>query len=264
MNPLKPRPARPSDGLALVTGASMGIGRALALALVDAGWRVVISARSADKLTTLAAERSAGQLIPAPLDVTDMTRCRVVIDSVEREHGPIALAVLNAGTYTRDRAHQLDLASARETFSLNVMGTLNVLAPLAERMAARGRGQLGVVASVAGYRGLPGAIAYGGSKAALIAMTEAMRFDLAPRGVAISVINPGFVRTPLTDKNDFPMPFLLEPDDAAWRIVKGLAAGYYEIAFPWPLAAQLKTLALLPPRAFHAVLRRATGWDKRP
>jgi short-subunit dehydrogenase len=234
------------------------------LALADAGWRVAISARTTSKLTALAAQRPAGQLIPAPLDVTDTTRCQMVIDTVEREHGAVALAVLNAGTYTRDRAHQLDLAAARETFLLNVMGTLNVLAPLAERMTARGHGQLGVVASVAGYRGLPGAIAYGGSKAALIAMTEAMRFDLVPRGVAISVINPGFVRTPLTDKNDFPMPFLLEPDDAARRIVNGLAAGHDEIAFPWPLVAPLKTLALLPPRAFHAILRRATGWDKRP
>jgi short-subunit dehydrogenase len=125
-------------------------------------------------------------------------------------------------------------------------------------MIARGRGQIAIVASVAGYRGLPRAVAYGATKAALISMAESLEFDLKPRGVTINVVNPGFVKTPMTAVNTFPMPFLLEVDDAADRIVTGLKRGRFEICFPWQLALPLQILALLPHKLFYALLSRGT------
>ncbi|MDW8443700.1 MAG: SDR family NAD(P)-dependent oxidoreductase [Acetobacteraceae bacterium] len=256
----RPRPARPEDGLAWITGASSGIGRQLAVELVRRGWTVAVTARRAEELARLAGEVPSGRILPAPADVTEAEALAQAVREVEGRAGrPIALAVLNAGTYLPDSAERFDLASFALQVKVNLLGTANALAAVMPAMIARRCGQIGIVSSVAGYRGLPRAIAYGATKAALIAMSESLKFDLDRAGVMITLVNPGFVKTPLTDKNDFPMPFLMPVERAAERIAEGLARGRFEVAFPWRFVAILKTMRVLPYALYFPLVGRVTG-----
>ncbi len=249
--------AKPTDGIAWITGASSGIGAAVAEQLVRKGWTVAITARAGDRLEALAAAHP-GRMIAAPGDVSDAAGMAEICARIEAQSGrPVALAMLNAGAWHEMGALDFDLAGFRNTVEVNLVGTANVLAAVMPRMLARKSGQIVIVASVAGYRGLPRAVAYGASKAALISMAESLEFDLKPRGITVNVVNPGFVRTPMTATNRFPMPFLLEVDDAARRIVRGLSRGRFEITFPWQLSLPLQVLALLPHRLFYALMARA-------
>lgn len=254
--------ATPADGVAWVTGASGGIGRAVCLALADAGWTVYATARRPEELASLAATRP-GRIVACPGDVTraDDMRAAVAQASADR---PIALAILNAGIYKPMRAQSFSARDAAQTFDVNLTGVANGLEPLLQHMIARGQGQIALTASVAGYRGLPNAAAYSATKAGLIAMAEALAMDLVDLGVRISVINPGFVATEATSVNDFEMPFLMQPDEAARRIVAGLARPGFEIAFPRRFALILRAVGLLPNRAYIWVVRKALGWDKLP
>lgn len=248
--------AKPTDGIAWVTGASTGIGAAVAKRLVADGWIVAITARAADKLQALAAAHP-GKMIVAPGDVGDADGMKAVRAAIETQSGrPVALAIFNAGAWQEMGARDFDLAAFRTMVEVNVLGTANGLDAIMPGMIARKSGQIAIVASVAGYRGLPRAVAYGATKAALIAMAESLKFDLDRAGVTVTVVNPGFVRTPMTDANKFKMPFLLEPQDAAERIVRGLASGRFEVAFPWQLVWPLKILQILPARLFFALLSR--------
>jgi NAD(P)-dependent dehydrogenase (short-subunit alcohol dehydrogenase family) len=251
--------ARPEDGVAWVTGASSGIGRALALELATRGWTVHATARNGAALDALAAERP-GAIIPQPGDVTDRAAMAAIVARVEADR-PIALAVLNAGIYEPMRAQEFSAEAVEKTFAVNVNGVANGLEPLLAAMIGRRRGHVALVASVAGYRGLPRAAAYSATKAALIAMAEALAFDLIDLNVRISVVNPGFVETEATAVNDFEMPFLMKTDAAAKRIADGLAKPGFEIAFPTRFALILKTIGLLPHRAYFWVMRKAMGWD---
>lgn len=239
-----------------ITGAGKGLGRALALLLAGRGDVVAASARTASDLATLQAEAAGGRFAAYPLDTTDERATLEIVETIERELGPIDQAVLNAGTHLPVAADALATEPFRRLVETNLMGTVNGLAALAPRMVARRRGRIAVVASVAGYRGLPSASAYGATKAGLINMAEALRPDLMRHGVVLQVINPGFVRTPLTDRNDFPMPFLVEAEDAARRIAAGLATDRFEIAFPRRFVLMLKLLRLLPYPLFFALTRR--------
>lgn len=238
-----------------ITGAGKGIGRAVALLLARQGATVAASARSSADLDALVA-LGTGRIVAFPLDVTDADACAATVDRIETELGPIDQAILNAGTHVADTARTFAVAPARQVIETNLMGTVHGLAPLMERFVARRRGRIAVVASMAGYAGLPGAAAYGASKAGLIALCEALRPDLARHGVLLQVINPGFVRTPLTDRNDFPMPFLIEAEDAAHRIAAGLATDRFEIAFPRRLGFWMRLLRRLPYPLFFAVTKR--------
>ncbi len=255
-----PYRARPQDGIAWVTGASSGIGRAVALELARRGWTVAVTARREPELAALVNEiRAPGRIVPAPADVTDADAVAAAVARVEAEHGPVVLAFLNAGVYVPVDGVTIDVAVYRRTFDVNVMGTVNALAALLPRMAARGHGQIGINASVAGYGGLPKAAAYGASKAALINMAQALSFDANPAGVTIQVINPGFVETPATAVNDFKMPFLLSTDEAARRVVEGFLRAGFEITFPKRFAYILKALNLLPYGLYLALVGRSTG-----
>lgn len=247
--------ARATGRTTWVTGASSGIGRALALRLAREGWNVAVSARTARDLATLAAE-APGRIHAFPLDVTDDQAVLETVASIEDNLGPLDLAVLNAGTYARDSAAQFDTAAFRATVEVNLMGAVHCLVALMPRMLARGSGHIAVVSSVAGYVGLPGAAAYGASKAALINMCEALHPELAARNVHLSLINPGFVDTPLTQKNDFFMPFLISADAAVNHIMAGLKSRHFEIAFPWKMVLSMKLLAALPARLRLTVARR--------
>ena len=245
-----------ATGLVWITGASTGIGRAVALELARRGRPVAASARSADKLASLAAEAQAGRIIPVPCDVTDPDACAQAVAAIEADHGPIETAILNAGTYTPDSADAFDLTAFRGMVDLNILGTANCLAPLLPRWRERRRGHLAVVSSVAGYRGLPRSIGYGATKAALINMAEALKFDFDRLGLKVQLINPGFVRTPLTDKNTFKMPFLMEVDAAARRIADGLDGSRFEIAFPSRFVFWLQRLRCLPYGVYFALVRK--------
>ena len=258
--------ASPHDGPAFVTGASSGIGRGVALELARRGFNVIALARRAAELQALASEAAnlklPGKILPRPCDVTDRAGIAALIASAETELGPISLAFLNAGTYFPDGRGQIDADAVMRTFEINVGGTVNCLDPLSGAMVARKRGQIAINASVAGYGGLPNSLAYGSTKAALINMAASLKFALEPLGVRVQVVNPGFVRTPLTDRNTFPMPFLVEPDIAARTICDGFARNGFEIAFPRRLAWILKAINLLPYPLYFALVGKATGGAK--
>ncbi len=253
-----PDSARPADGIAWVTGASQGIGKAVAERLVKEGWTVAISARSADKLEAMA-EGSEGRMIALPCDVTDEDQVAQAAARIEEAHGPIALAILNAGTYEPDTADDFAFQRFAKHVDLNLLGTARCVNAVMPRMIERKKGHLAIVASVAGYRGLPRSVSYSSTKSALIAMAEALKFDLDRLGIKIQIINPGFVRTPLTDKNDFEMPMLMEVDDAAEELVKGLARRDFEISFPLAFTGILKQLRRLPYGLYFPAMRKVTG-----
>ena len=236
----------------------MGIGEALARRLARDGAEVVASARSADRLAALATE-GVGRIVPWPLDITDHAAVRAAVARIEAERGPIDVAVLNAGTHRPVSAADFTAQGLRELMEINVMGTAACLEALMPRMIARGQGRIAVVASVAGYRGLPTSAYYGATKAALINLTESLKFDLDRAGVTIQLIDPGFVKTPLTDKNEFAMPFLISADVAAERIARGLRGGGFEIAFPRAFVWILKLLRLLPYALYFPLVGRTTG-----
>jgi short-subunit dehydrogenase len=226
---------------------------------------VCATARRLDELESIAQEASglSGRVVAHVGDVTDEAGMAGLVETIERVHGPIALAFFNAGVAPYTRAGALDVAAFRQALNVNVVGVANGLAPVLARMAERRKGQVAVNASVAGYRGLPKAAAYGASKAAAIHLCEALKFDCDNLGITMQVVNPGFIDTPLTRKNDFPMPFLMSMDDAAKRVVDGFERGRFEIIFPRRLAFILKVLRLLPYRLYFALVTRGTGWNKQ-
>lgn len=236
---------------AWVTGASTGIGRDVARQLAAAGVKVAASARSPEKLALL-----GEGIVSIPLDVTDAGACRHAVDLFEAELGPIDLVVLGAGTYSPVKIDSIDPTLFSHTMTTNYMGVVNCLAALAPRMLARGTGHISWIASVAGFMGLPKAAAYGPTKAALINLAECLEPEMRLKGVKISVINPGFVATPLTAQNDFEMPFLMQPDEAARRTIEGLAAGRFEIAYPRRFVAILRTMRALPYWLFFRLITR--------
>jgi short-subunit dehydrogenase len=240
-----------------ITGASMGIGEALARRLARDGKEVIASARSADRLQALAAT-SGGRIVAWPLDITDHAAVQAEVARIEALRGPIDVAVLNAGTHQPVSAADFTAAGLRALMEINLMGAAACLEALMPRMVARGRGRIAVVASVAGYRGLPTSAYYGASKAALINLTECLKFDLDRAGVTIQLVDPGFVKTPLTDKNEFPMPFLISAEAAADLIAAGLRSSRFEIAFPRAFVAMLKLLRILPYRLYFPLVARST------
>ena len=229
---------------AWVTGASSGIGRELVLKLARAGVRVAASARSAVKLDALA--RMHANIVPVPLDVTRPAGVSAAFERIVAEFGGVDLVVLNAGIWHPMPSSEYVVAKAVQSMEVNYFGIVNVLEPVIPLMIRNGKGQIALVASVAGYRGLPKAAAYAPSKAAVISLAEVLRLELSRHNIIVSVVNPGFVETPMTAVNTFPMPFMLTPEDAAERIIKGLARGRFEIAFPWQLVTIMKLLRAMP------------------
>ena len=248
-----------------LTGASSGIGRGLALALARNGSTVVATARRADELEHLAAEAKAlrGHVHIEAGDVTDPARMEAIVRSVETTLGPIDTAVLNAGIYLPVRAEKFDAGRFRRSVDVNLMGTVNALAAVLPPMIARRRGRIAMTSSVAGYGGLPTSAAYGMTKAGLINLAASLKFDLDRHGIVVQVIAPGFVDTPLTEKNPFPMPFLVPLDRAVARIMAGLASNRFEISFPRRFTFLLKAINLLPYRLYFPLVARATGWSRK-
>lgn len=254
--------ARPEDGIVWITGASSGIGRAVALEMVRRGFRVAVSARRSEELVALAGEAPEGRIIPAPCDVTNADGVLQTVEQIEREHGPVTLAFLNAGTYKPVSIEPFVLKDWQTMFDVNIDGVLTGLNAVLPRFLARGKGQLAINASVAGYGPLPRAAVYGATKAALIHMAGSLQFDCTPKNITVQVVCPGFVETPLTAKNDHPMPFLIPVDDAARRICDGFAEGGFEIAFPRRMKWLLKAINLLPWPAYFWLVGKGTAGSR--
>lgn len=246
----------------LITGASSGLGASLAIEYAGPGVVLHLGGRAADRLEAVAArcrERGAG----VNLRVVDVTDAAAMRDWVLAADGaaPLDMVVANAGISagTSGRTGGEPEEQVRAVFATNVDGMLNTVLPVLPRMQARAGGQIVLVASLAGYRGIPGAPAYCASKAAVKVFGEGLRGSLHATGVRVSVVCPGYVRTPMTAVNDFPMPFLMTPDRAARIIRRGLARNRPRIAFPWPMVLAVTLLQSLPPAWIDPILRRLPG-----
>ncbi|MBI2753662.1 MAG: SDR family NAD(P)-dependent oxidoreductase [Betaproteobacteria bacterium] len=239
-----------------LVGASSGIGRATASALHARGAVVIVSARQGAILQQFVAQHPGAMALP--LDVTDAAALRSAAHTLA-EAGGLACVVYCAGHYRAHRATAFDLPDMLRHNAVNYVGALNLLDAVLPVLLAQGRGHISLVGSVAGYRGLPQSLAYGPTKAALIHLAESLYTDLRPRDIGVSLINPGFVATPLTAQNTFPMPALVTPELAARRILQGWARGAFEIHFPRRFTVWMKLLQWLPYRAFFALTRRMAG-----
>lgn len=241
----------------LITGASSGIGAALAEAYAAPGVTLRLTGRDATRLAQVAYQcTAAGAVVEsAVLDVTDAAAMAATVLDWDAAV-PFDLVIANAGISAGSGAGLESEADLRQVTDINVIGTINTLAPLLPRLTARQQGHVAVMASLAGYRGLAGAAAYCASKAWVKAYGEALRLTLAPLGVRVSVICPGFVKSRITDQNKFPMPFLMPAPRAAQIIKRALAANRARIAFPWPMATAIHLIAALPAAWADRLLQR--------
>ncbi|KRE11190.1 hypothetical protein ASE63_21000 [Bosea sp. Root381] len=248
----------PQDGVAWITGGSSGIGEAVALELARRGWTVAITARRLELLENVAqrAQGLPGRVVAHAGDVTDMGSMTAVIEGIESIHGPIALAFLNAGIAPASKG-LLDMGAFEQTIAVNLVGVARGLSVVMERMSARGRGHIAVNASIAGFGGLPGGSAYGVSKAAVIHLCEALKFECDRHGIRLQLVNPGWVDTPLSRSKSVAMPLIMPQEQAARRIVDGFARAGFEITFPRRLSWLLKGVNLLPRPAYFWLLDQA-------
>jgi NAD(P)-dependent dehydrogenase (short-subunit alcohol dehydrogenase family) len=257
---LNPRMADWRGRTVWLVGASTGIGRATASALHAHGAKVVVSARSVPALNTFVDEHPGADALA--LDVTDATAVRAGAQTLAA-HGTLDCVVYCAGHYRAMDAAAMNLSELLRHNQVNYLGALNLLAAVVPALLAQPveprsgqRGHISLMGSVAGYRGLPNSLAYGPTKAALINLTETLYLDLHAKGLGVSLISPGFVDTPLTRQNQFKMPALISPEQAAQEILRGWARGEFEIHFPKRFTRWMKALQLLPYPAFFAATRR--------
>jgi NAD(P)-dependent dehydrogenase (short-subunit alcohol dehydrogenase family) len=242
-----------------VVGASQGIGEAIARLLIAKHAKVALSARNALALEGLARLAPAGDALVLPLDVTDPAAFRPALTTIIERWDGVDLVLLVAGTHRAIRAWELEASVVRGLVETNLMGALNALEAVVPQLLTQGHGAIGIVSSVAGYRGLPTGLIYGATKAALINLAETLYLDLRPRGLSVYLINPGFVKTPLTDRNEFPMPALISAEEAAQHTLRGLERGAFEIHYPKRFTCAMKLLRMLPYRLYFALVHRTTG-----
>lgn len=239
-----------------LVGASTGIGLACAQALRAAGALVVVSARKPQAVLDWSLQDQGVQW--RALDVCDPAQVQSTAQALLAE-GPIDMLVYAAGHYQPQRATAMDLADMLQHDKVNYQGALQVIHAVLPSMLAQSSGHISVVSSVAGWRGLPNGLAYGPTKAALTHLAETLYMDLKDQGVGVSVVNPGFVATPLTAQNQFTMPALISPQEAASEMLKGWSHGQFDVHFPKRFTLWLKLLRLLPYRLYFPLVRRFTG-----
>ena len=227
-----------------ITGASSGIGKAVAEKFAKEGWQVAVSARRKEILDQMAKDPNISSF---PLDVVDEENCKITFQKIISEFTEIDLCIFCSGTYDPKKEKEIDIKQSKFVMDVNFFGVLNCVKAVEIYFKERKKGHISIVSSIAGYRGLPNSSGYGPSKAALNNFAESIYFDFKKHNVRVSVISPGFIKTPLTDKNDFPMPFLRSVEFAAQKIYTGLTkSNSFEIHFPKQLTLVLKFLRLLP------------------
>ena len=241
-----------------IVGASTGIGAALADLLHTRGAKVAVSARSADKLAAMVMRLGQSRAMALPLDITDVETIKLAEQQLIAAWGGYDLVIFMAGDYTAMRAWEIDLAVAQRMVDVNWTGFMNGLSVAIPTLMKQKTGGIALVSSVAGYRGLPKSLVYGPTKAALINLAETLYIDLKEKGLDIYLINPGFVKTPLTAQNDFEMPSIITPEVAALEIEKGLANGEFEIHFPKRFTNVLKLLRHLPYSLYFRAIKKST------
>lgn len=239
-----------------IIGASHGIGEKLAHELANAGATVIASGRSKPKLKKLCEELGGSDHLCLPVDVQDERQVRDALRTLTNHYGVLDCIIYMAGVYNPSHAWNFDLRDARDTVNINLTGIFTVLAAVVPEFIRQRQGHIVLAGSVAGYRGLPGALAYGASKAAIINLAETLHNDLADRNIRVQLISPGFVETRLTDKNSFAMPCKITPEDAAIEIRKGLESNSFEIHFPKRFTYAMKLLRILPNWLYLWVAKR--------
>jgi len=248
-----------------ITGATSGIGKALTRKFVEEGKKVALTGRSKDKLTAFVAELGVDEktVLPVPADVADDEAVAAAYSHIKNTWGVPDLVIANAGTHINMPASEISLDKCRKLFEINLVGAVSTLLVGLPDMMLRGKGHLVGVGSLSSYRGLPLAAAYGASKAGLNNFLQSLRFDAETYGITVTAINPGFVKTPLTDLNTYPMPLIIEADEAAEYIWDGLSRRKMEIHFPPAFSWSCKLLRILPYPVYHWLVRRITGSKNR-
>ena len=227
-----------------ITGASSGIGKAVAEKFASEGWRVAVSARRKEILENMAKNQN---IFSFPLDITDQVQINNIFKNILNDFGSLDLCLFSSGTYEPKDEQKIDPEKIRNVINVNFLGVIDCVKAVEEYFKNKKSGHISIVSSIAGYRGLPNSSGYGPSKAALTNFCESIYFDFKKFGVRVSVISPGFIKTPLTEKNEFPMPFLKTVDYAADKVFKGLVkTNAFEIHFPKGLTLTLKFLRILP------------------
>jgi short-subunit dehydrogenase len=240
-----------------LVGASSGIGAALATQLISLGANVALSARRKDPLEAIvkATQSKHGKHIVAPMDATEVEQVRQAHRLIRSQWTKIDVIIWLAGTYKAMRADAIDLTLIKETINANLTSVYNGLDVYLPDLIKQREGTVVLVSSVAGYRGLPKALVYGPTKAAVINLAEVLYNDLKPMGISVFLVNPGFVKTPLTDQNEFKMPALISSEEAASEIISGLAKGHFEIHFPKRFTRVMKLMRHLPYRLYFAMIK---------
>jgi NADP-dependent 3-hydroxy acid dehydrogenase YdfG len=239
-----------------IIGASSGIGEACTQAFIKAGAKVALSSRRAERLNALAKSAQSGQVLVLPLDVTKQEQILSSYQKILEAWGGLDLLLFVSGVYTPLRADNFDFEIAQKTIDANLLGPMRAVGIVLPNMLKEHAGHIAIVGSVAGYSGLPKALAYGPSKAGIINFCETLYYDLLPQGVSVHMISPGFVATEATAQNDFEMPALITADEAAKEILTGLQAGEFDIHFPKRFSGFLKFLRILPYPLYFWIIRR--------
>ena len=238
-----------------ITGASSGIGKALAIKFAKEGWKVAISARREKLLEEIS--KIQKDIFYFPLDVTDIDKCKLVFNEVKKKLGDIDICVFCTGTHDPKSEKKLNLEKIRKIMEVNFFGTVNSINAVYDYYKEKRSGQISIVSSVAGYRGLPAAGAYCASKSALSSFAESLYFDLKRNNVRVSLISPGFIKTPMTDQNDFPMPMIKSPEFAAEQMFKGLTKSKsFEIHFPKSFTSIMKVLKVIPNGLYFKIVEK--------
>ena len=238
-----------------ITGASSGIGKALAIKFAQEGWKVAISARRENLLEEIS--KSQNNIDYFPLDVTDIEKCKTVFNDVKKKLGDVNISVFCTGIHDPKSEKKLNLEKVRKIMEVNFFGAVNSINAVYDYYKDKKSGQISIVSSVAGYRGLPAAGAYCASKSALSSFAESLYFDFKRDNVRISLVSPGFIKTPMTDQNDFPMPMIKSPEFAAEQMFKGLTKSKsFEIHFPKPFTSLMKILKVIPNGLYFKIVEK--------
>jgi len=245
-----------------ITGGSTGIGKALAIKFANKGWNVAISARRKNLLDEISSTYE--NIHSFPLDVTDKLRCKEIFQQIKNKFQDIDICFFSTGTWNPKKEKDIDVEQIENVFKINFFGTLNAIKSVEEHFKNKKSGVITIVSSIAGYRGLPNSTGYGPSKSALNNLAESLYFDFKRSNVRVCLVSPGFIKTPMTDKNDFKMPFLKTTEYAAEKIYDGLVKkNVFEIHFPKSLTLILKILSFLPNKMYFGLIGKMTKYQKK-